>query len=218
VAPSTTKSPDPDLCKPQDLLTVTAGAGRNPLKRRLDMRVLVSCCVAAMVISARMGAAIADENRGSWTVEHRHGIWTLSYKQIAFSNNQTITSELAFVCGQKDDHGIGGAILVPFDGTFDSDQDPIPVLIQKQSDGPERSDLSQKWANRHEFLLSQSPEDVADLITLLTDKSSDADTSVHFRFPSGINAGQVRSNHLVIDVEGFGAKFSEFENDCTSAP
>jgi hypothetical protein len=138
VAPSTRKkSADPDICKPQDLLTLSAGAGRKPLKRRFDMRVLVSCCVIAMVICARMGAAIADDTRGSWTVEHRHDIWTLSYKQIAFSNNQTITSELAVVCGQKDDHGVGGVILVPFDGTFDSDQDPIPVLIQRKSDGPE---------------------------------------------------------------------------------
>jgi hypothetical protein len=165
-----------------------------------------------------MDAAAADDARGSWTVEHRHEIWTLSYKQIAFSNNQTITSELAFVCGQKDDHGVGGAILVPFDGTFDSDQDPIPVLIQRQSDGPERPDLSQEWANHSEFLFSQSPEDVTDLITLFMDKSSDADTAVHFRFPSGSNAGKVKSNHIVVDAEGFAAKFSEFENDCTSAP
>ena len=145
------------------------------------MRGLLSYCVTLVVLCAGIKAAIADDTRGSWTVEHHNDLWTLSYKQVSFSNNQAITSELALVCGQKDDHGVGGAILVPFDGTFDSDQDPIPVLIQRNSDGLERSDLSQIWANRHDFLLSQSPEDVTDLINLLTDKSRDADTTVHFR-------------------------------------
>ena len=41
--------------------------------------------------------------------------------------------------------GVIGAILVPFDGTFENRQDPIPVTIQKKSDVYDRPDLLQKW-------------------------------------------------------------------------
>jgi hypothetical protein len=158
-----------------------------------------------------------DVGKWKWELEQRRDfIFTLSYKQSASINNKTATSELAFLCDQKNRLGVSGTILVPFDGTFESQQDHIPVSIQKRADEFDRSDLLQKWKNGSEFLFSDVTDDVADLIALLKEKSANSDKFVHFYFPSGLNNGQQTSNHIVVDASGFVAKFAEFENDCTS--
>ena len=56
-----------------------------------------------------------------------------------------------------------------------------------------------------------------DLLATGMDKSSEADTSVHFRFSNG-GSGQLKSSHIIVDAEGFGARFAEFENKCASGP
>src|SRR5262249_47032868 len=126
------------------------------------------------------------------------------------------TSELAFLCAQKNRLGVSGTMLVPFDGTFESQQDPIPMSIQRKSDEFGPSDLLQKWKNGREFLFSDVTDDVADLIALLKEKSANSDKIVHFYFPNGFDSGQQTSYHIVVDGSGFAAKFAEFENDCTS--
>ena len=180
------------------------------------MRRYVCFYVALALTFTDLAAAIAEES-GRWELEERRSfIFTLSYKQSASINNQTATSELAFLCDQRNRLGVIGTILVPFDGTFESHQDPIAVSIQRKSDEYSPSDLLQKWKNGSEFLFLDVRDDVADLIALLKDKDTDSDKSVHFYFPSGLDNGQPASDHVVVDASGFAAKFVEFEKGCTS--
>ena len=74
---------------------------------------------------------------------------------------------------------------MPFDGTFENQQDPIPVSIQEKAEEFGPSDILQKWKNGSEFLFSDVKDDVADLIALLNEKDSESDKSVHFYFPRG---------------------------------
>lgn len=171
------------------------------------------CLYVALALTfTDLAAAIAEES-GRWELEERRSfIFTLSYKQATSINNQTATSELAFLCDQRNRLGVIGTILVPFDGTFESHQDPIPVSIQRKSDEYGPSDLLQKWKNGNEFLFLDVRDDVADLIALLKEKDTNSDKSVHFYFTSG----QQTSDHVVVDASGFAAKFAEFEKGCTS--
>jgi hypothetical protein len=99
------------------------------------------CSIAVAINFATFVAANA-EDEGKWELEERRSfVYTLSYKQSAYINNQLVTSELALLCDQRNRIDFVGAILMPFDGTFESHQDPIPVSIQKKSDEFERSDL-----------------------------------------------------------------------------
>jgi hypothetical protein len=59
------------------------------------------------------------------------------------------------MCDKRDRSGFVGVILVPFDGTFQSRRDEVPVLIQ--------TDLIQNWKNGSEFLFLDTKDDVADL-------------------------------------------------------
>jgi hypothetical protein len=178
------------------------------------MRWFLFYCFALIASYAGANAPSVRDNVGKWTVEHRRTVLTLS-KQTASIDNGKATSELSFLCDPGNEFGVVGVMLVPFEGTFDGDQDPVPVLILRQGDETGRSDLSQRWRNANEFLFSDSFEDLTDLINLLMDKSTDADTSVHFRF-SGGGSGQLKSNHIVVDAKGFEARFAEFENECAS--
>ena len=173
-------------------------------------------CIAAALHAAVIAAALAEEN-GKWELEQRgRSLFALSYKQSASINNQTVTSELGFLCDQRNRMGVIGAILVPFDGTFENRRDPIPVSIQKKSDVYDRPDLLQKWKNGNEFLFLEVPDDVADLVTLLKEKDAGSDRSIHFYFPNG-SVDQQTTNHIAIDSSEFASKFEEFEKSCNSS-
>ena len=105
--------------------------------------------------------------------------------------------------------------MVPFDDTFENHQDSIPVSIQKKSGEFDRSDLLQRWKNGREFIFLEVPDDVADLVTLLKEKDTGSDRSVHLYFPNGV-VDQQTTNHIVIDASGFASKFEEFEKGCIS--
>jgi hypothetical protein len=180
------------------------------------MRRYILFCIAMALYFADLAVAIAGDH-GKWELEQRRSfIFTLSYKQSVSISNQTATSEFAFLCDLGNRVRFVGAILIPFDGTFESRQDPTPVLIQKKSDEFDQSDLSQKWKNGSDFLFLDVTDDLADLIALLKEKDAEPDKSVHFHFPNGVDMAQQTSNHIVVDASGFAAKFAEFEKDCTS--
>ena len=180
------------------------------------MRRYLSFCIPVALYLAGLTVAMAEDH-GKWELEQRRSfIFTLSYKQSVSINNQTVTSELAFLCDQRNKLDVVGTILIPFDGTFESHQDPIPVLIQKKSDEYSPSDLLQKWKNGSDFIFLDGTDDVADLIALLKEKDAESDRSVHFYFPNGLDTGQQTSNHIVIDATGFAGRFSDFEKGCNS--
>jgi hypothetical protein len=163
-------------------------------------------------------SAVKAENYGEWVLEQRGSfIVTLSFKQSASVNNQLATSELAFICDQRDRSAFIGVILIPFDGTFESDRDPVPILIQKNSDQFDRTDIIQNWKNGNEFLFLDARDDVADLISLLKEKAADPDKSVHFHFPNDVDVGPATSVRIVISVSGFSDGFGAFEKSCAKA-
>ena len=128
------------------------------------------------------------ENFGEWVLEQRGGSFmvTLSFKQSASVNNQLATSELAFICDQRHRSTSIGVMLIPFDGTFESHRDPVPILIQKNSDQYDRTDVIQNWRNGNEFLFLDGKDDVAELVSLFKERDSTSEKSVHFLFPNDV--------------------------------
>jgi hypothetical protein len=60
---------------------------------------------------------------GGWLLEQpRSFVRTLSFKQTVQLNNKIETLELGFICDQRKSSKSVGAILIPFEGTFQSDQ------------------------------------------------------------------------------------------------
>ena len=133
------------------------------------------------------------ENFREWVLEQRGGspMVTLSFKQSASVNNQLATSELAFICDQRHKSTSIGVMLIPFDGTFDSHRDPVPVSLQFRKTltnmiGPM---LSKIGGMGNEFLFLDGKDDVAELVSLFKERDSSPENSVHFLFPNDVNSG-----------------------------
>jgi hypothetical protein len=102
-------------------------------------------CTAVALYFSVLTATAADRY-GEWLLEQpRSSVLTLSFKEAVPLNNKFATSELGFICDQNDKSI--GLILIPVDGTFESRQGLIPVLIQKNKDRYDPTDLLQHWKN-----------------------------------------------------------------------
>jgi hypothetical protein len=177
---------------------------------RLAIRLLIALSLLSVCISTSKA-----ETYGKWTLEHnRSNIFTLSFKQSTSIHNQLTTSELAFMCDKGDRSGFVGAILVPFDGTFQSRRDEVPILIQKNADQYDRSDLIQNWKNGSEFLFLDAKDDIADLRSLFKEKSADLEKSVHIYFSNDVEDGPPTSNRIVIDASGHSEGNGAFQKAC----
>ena len=110
-----------------------------------------------------------------------------------------------------------GVILIPFDGTFQSDQDVIPVLIQRNADQYDPSDLLQNWKNGAEYIFLEAKDDVDELASLMKANEMDSAKSVHFVFANNPPEGPQTSNHIAIEVSGFSNGFDAFRMACASS-
>jgi hypothetical protein len=162
-------------------------------------------------------SATAADRYGEWLLEQpRSSVLTLSFKQSVPLNDKIATSELGFICDQNDKSI--GVILIPVDGTFENRQRIIPVLIQKNKDRYDPSDLVQHWNNGTEYIFLESNDDADKLASFLKANEADGVKSVHFFFPNDSDAGPQIANHIVVDVAGFSDGFSAFQAACDKSP
>jgi hypothetical protein len=177
------------------------------------MRRFLVCTALALYFS--VVAASAADRYGGWLLEQpRRSVLTLSFKQSVPLNNKIATSELGFICDQRDKSKGVGVILIPFDGTFENRQNVVPVLIQKRSDRYNPSDLLQHWKNGTDYIFSDSKDDVDELSSFVKANETDGAKSVHFFFPNDLDTGSQRSNHIAINVSGFSDGFGAFQMGC----
>jgi len=172
----------------------------------------------ALALNFSAPAVTAADRYGGWLLEQsRSSVRTLSFKQSVQLNNKIGTSELGFICDQRKNSESVGVILIPFDGTFQSDQDVTPVLIQKNAHQYDPSDLLQNWKNGAEYIFLESKDDVDELASFMKANEMNGAKSVHFVFSNDLRDGPQTSNHIAIDVSGFSNGFDAFRMACASS-
>ena len=180
-----------------------------------SMRRFVLYTALALYFSAH--SATAADRFGEWLLEQpRSFVLTLSFKQSVPLNGKIATSELGFICDQRDKSNVLGVILMPVDGTFENRQRIIPVLIQKDKDRYDPSDLVQHWNNGTEYIFLDSNDDADRLASFLKANEADGVKSAHFFFPNDTDAGSQIANHIVVDLAGFSDGFGAFQKVCAS--
>jgi hypothetical protein len=178
-----------------------------------SMRRFVLYTALALYFSAH--SAPAADRFGEWLLEQpRSFVLTLSFKQSVPLNDKIATSELGFICDQRDKSNVVGVILIPVDGTFENRQRIIPVLIQKNKDRYDPSDLVQHWNNGTEYIFLESNDGADKLASFLKANEADGVKSVHFFFPNDSDAGPQIANHVVVDVSRFSDGFAAFKMAC----
>jgi hypothetical protein len=171
----------------------------------------------ALALNFSALAVTATDRSGGWLLEQpRSSVRTLSFKQSVQLNHKLETSELGFICDQRKRLKSVGVILIPFDGTFQNDRNVVPVLIQKNVDQYDPSDLLQNWKNGVEYIFLEAKDDVEGLASFLKANEMDGAKSVHFIFPNDTSDGPQTSNHVAISVSGFSNGFDEFQKACGS--
>ena len=159
--------------------------------------------------------ANAEDRYGEWWLEQpRSSVFTLSFKQSMPLDDKVATSELGFICDQRNNSKNIAVIFIPLDGTFENKRSAIPVLVQKNNDQFDSSDLSQKWRNGTEYIYSASEADVDELASFLKASETNGVKSVHFFFPNDLNSGRQISSHVAINVSGFSDGFGAFQTSC----
>ena len=170
----------------------------------------------ALALHVSVFAATAADRYGEWLIEQSQSfVLALAFKQSVALNDKTATSELAFICDQRDK--LTGVILIPFDGTFENLQVVIPVLVQKSADQLDPSDLSQNWKNGIDYIFLDSQDNVGDLASFLKTNEANGVASVHFFFPNVPQSGSQSSNHIAINVSGFSDGFDLFQMACNKS-
>jgi hypothetical protein len=176
--------------------------------RRFSLYAVLSLCFVGF-------PATAAERYGEWLLDQPSGSpLALSFQRSITFNNKAATSELAFVCNPENKYV--GVVLIPFEGTFKSQQVVIPVVIQKHEDQYDHSDLVQHWKNGLDYIFSESPDEPEELASYLKAREVDGVKSVHFYFPNDLDAGKA-INHMVIDLAGFSAGVAAFTSRCEEA-
>jgi hypothetical protein len=171
----------------------------------------------ALALHFNVLGATAAGRYGEWLLEQpRSSVLTLTFRQSAPLDNKVLTSELGFVCDQRDKSGIVGVVLIPFEGTFENRQKAIPVLFQKNKDQYDPSDLLQYWNNGVEYIFLESKDEVDDLASFLKTNDADGIKTVHIFFPHDLDASSQVSTHIAIDVSGFSDGFGAFQMACAA--
>ena len=165
----------------------------------------------ALALYFSLHSAPAADRFGEWLLEQpRSFVLTLSFKKSVPLNNKIATSELGFICDQRAKSNVVGVILIPVDGTFENRHRIIPVLIQKNKDRYDPSDLVQHWNNGTEYIFLESNDDADKLASFLKANEADGVNSVHFFFPNDTEDGSKIANHIAINVSGFSDGFGAF--------
>jgi hypothetical protein len=112
-----------------------------------QMRRCFQLYIASALCFGLVTAAVA-ENYGDWSLEQpTKSVLTISFKQTAQVGNELTTSEFAIVCKKRDSSNSLGALLIPFDRVFKNQHETVPVLIEKNEDRLDESDILQQWHN-----------------------------------------------------------------------
>ena len=170
-------------------------------------------CAAIILYSS--GPVAAADRFGEWSLEQMRGtVHTLSFKQSIPLDNKNATSELAFACDENDKSKSVGAILIPFEKTYENQDPDVTVLIQKNREQYEPSDLSQEWRNGFDYIFLDSQDDVNALVSFLRANEGHGLKSVHFSFSGHADGSPERLNHIVINLSGFSDGFNALQTAC----
>ena len=168
---------------------------------------------AALALCIYGSPATAEERFERWSLEQPGDfIFALSFKRSISFDDRTATSELAFVCNQEEKYV--AVLLIPLDGTFNSQHEAVSVAVQKIEDQSDPSDLMQRWENGPDYIFLEPPDEQERLASYLKDREAEGVESVHFYFPNDLDASTQTTNHIVIDLAGFSAGVAAFANRC----
>src|SRR6516165_1856648 len=110
-------------------------------------RSIVRCLcifVCMVMVAERAAAQDRDESFGDWSLKKMRTGFSLDYTAYSSQGGTIKTANFAFACDRA---GKIGAIIIPFESTYDNQKQSISVYIERSHDPIASPHLTQQWGN-----------------------------------------------------------------------
>jgi hypothetical protein len=182
------------------------------------MRRVIIILLAALFVD--LSRANANETYDAWVLEPlEHNLISLVFRQMVPVNDDKVnTAELAFVCERNAKTVKFDVTLIPFDGTYNNQQDEVGILIEQGTD--QKLNLFQKWHNGYKYIFltrKVRDEDKIDrLVEYLKETEGKGIGQVTVLFPGAFDGNPKILNRVVVDLSGFSNGINALHQACLS--
>ncbi len=155
--------------------------------------------------------APAGETNAEWSFKilKDGAVLSLEYNQsITLSNDAIETASFGFSCDRRALSGKIGAMLLPFEGSYNNQQDEVPVLIERSSNQSPSTSLLQKWGNGYKYIFLSPAAEVKTLVEYLKTRQAEGTPFVDVIFSGDYNGRTEKLLKIAVSVSNFwGNKF-----------
>jgi hypothetical protein len=170
---------------------------------------------AALVLWFGGSIANAADQYGKWSLETLNsGAPVLFNRDMRPGEDKILVAELGFTCDRRYKARQIGAMLIPFEGTYNNQQHDVSVLVEKTLHTITPSDLSQKWQNGFKYIFLNDQDLMDKLVTYLKINEVNGTKSAYFLFSGDPNGLPDILNHVDITLSGFSNGFAALDAAC----
>jgi hypothetical protein len=161
---------------------------------------------------------LAAPTKGEWSLKilKDGAVVSLEYSQwLSIPNEAIETASFTFVCDRRNRSGEIEATLFPFEGSYNNQQDEVPVLIERSSNPSDDAPLFQKWLNGYKYIYLHPRGEVTKLVEYFKNRQTKGTTSVDVIFSGDFSGGTEKLLRIGIVLTNFSEAFSRFQSACT---
>jgi len=165
----------------------------------------------ALTVGERTSAHDRDESFADWSLKKlRTTVFSLAYRAYSSQGGTIKIAEFGFACDRP---GKIAATIIPFDGTYDNQQQSISVYIERSHDPTASPHLTQQWGNGYKYIFLNGDDQVGALTNYLKAAQADGEEAVEVLFAGDFN-GRTDVLKIVIGLSNFSKGFSRLEAAC----
>jgi len=164
----------------------------------------------AAMVAERASAQDRDESFADWSLIKMRTGFSLVYRAYSSQGGAIRTAEFAFACDRA---GKIGAIIIPFESTYDNQKQSISVYIERSHDPTASPHLTQQWGNGYKYIFLNGDDQVGALANYLKAAEADGEEAVEVLFAGNFN-GRTDVLKIVVGLSDFSKGFSRLEAVC----
>lgn len=130
-------------------------------------------------------------------------------------NDAPNSASFSFVCDRREPGKIS-ATLFPFKGSYNNQQDDIPVLFERSSNASESSSLLLKWGNGYRYIFLNPATEVKKLVEYFKRQRAEGSESLDVLFSGDFYGKTDTLLKVSVGLSKFPEAYSLFESACTA--
>jgi len=165
--------------------------------------------VMVAMVAELASAQDRDESFADWSLKKMRTGFSLVYRAYSSQGGVIGTAEFAFAC----ERGKIGAIIIPFEGTYDDQKQRISVYIERSHDPTAGPHLTQQWGNGNKYIFLNGDDQVGALTNYLKAAQAEGEEAVEVLFAADFN-GRTDVLKIVVGLSDFSNGYLHFSAAC----